>query len=331
MELDLLDAKLIYLLGKNSRLSHSSLAKAIRTSREVINFRLNRLKDSGFFLGTTANVNYNLLGFHHIEILIKIRGASEQKLEQLEKFMVEHRAFTNVNKTFGRWDYLIRARAKDMYEITELLDEISTDFREVIDMESFLILEEHGPGWGMVLPDSLKALKIPKDRIAFTHCFDPEPKTNILSIDEVDKKILSTLSEDARINILHISKEAGINYQTAVRRISRMVKNGAIQSFDMKGRVQELGLSRRGVLLKLSNIRKNNKRANAFFNSMKECSRFWRFTGPMHYQLNVNVKTTEEFEDVLKRIRTHFGEDLLDIESVDVLKEIKRSGFPSDI
>lgn len=325
MKIDSIDAKILYLLGKNSRLSISSLAKAINRNREFVTFRIERLKKLDIILGTNAIINYQLLGLYHVKILIKVKGATKSKLTELENYLLTNDVFTNVQKTFGRWDYLARMRAETLEEIMEILDKLSTDYRDILKISHFFILEEHGPGWTTLINKKDKP-KMPNDKIAFTSSFSKSKKKRI-KLDELDKKLILALSENARVNSLDLAEDFSVSYKTIVNRIKKLVLNKIIEGFGVKGKISQFGYSRRTIFVKLANISQNYERANRFFNNMEECSRFWRLGGPLNYQLNINIKTTEDFEQVLNKIRTYFKEDLIDIESLDVLKQIKETGL----
>lgn len=330
-EIDTLDAKIIYLLGKNSRLSYSALANAVRSSREVVAFRVNRLLKLGVISGGTVNVNFYRLGMNYFQILIRVRGGFPKRLNELRQFLVEDPLITSVQDVFGGWDYLVMARARTIHELARLLDRITSMFPEVVETRHYFVLDEFGPGWGVLIPQNVQLPKLPKDRTAFCELFKKNSFKEHSIIDVTDEKILLALGKDSRRGILYIAKDAGVAYRTAIIRIKRMIKEGVIQSFDTRSSLSKLGMSQRTALLRFSNVTQNEAKAREFFNDLRECSRYWRLLGPIQFRVNIYTHTTEEFEQVINKIRIFFREELLDIESMDILGQEKSIGFPSPL
>ena len=325
--IDVVDGKLIYLLGKNSRTSYTALAKTLRTSREMVAFRVERLKKRGVIRGCTANVNFHRFGKYSFHILVKTQGMKHA--EQAESFLNAHPKITSVQLVFGRWDYIILARTSTLEEFSTLIDEMLASLPMLAEVRHSLILDEVGPGWGVLIPARHPLPSLPKDRIAFTSEFSHRAKSGQAMIDDIDELLLLALGEDARTSILQLADKTGITYRTAQRRIARLIEDGVIESFDIRGSLTPLGFSRRTVLVKAVNVSKNASRIRTFLCSLRECSRYWQLLGENQLAINIYTKSTADFQGTLRKLQDFFGEDLRGIESVDVLEQKKRIGYPS--
>jgi DNA-binding Lrp family transcriptional regulator len=314
------------LLGKNSRLSHTALAKALRTSREVVAFRIKRLTAQGILIGTTLNVDLHRIGRGYFQVLARLGGCSEQRVKEFERFVAQAPQVTLVSEVAGNWNYLIAARAHSLRELNDLLDCMTAQFPEIIECKQFLVLDEHGPGWSMLLPGY--QFIVPADQTAFTQAFAKRKPLDHAPLDAVDERILDALGDDTRMGILDVARMAGISYRTASARIARMVRDGVIEQFGCIAALSKLGFSKHTLLLRIADIAKNENRVRTFLASLPACSRYWRLMGPTHFRVNLYTRSTEELENVLRTIRTTLGSALLDVECMSVLSQKKGIGHP---
>lgn len=325
MKFDSLDRRIIYLIGKNSRLSYSSLARALKTSREVITFRINRLIKKGIYHKSVSVINVNILGKKTISLLIKVVNNQKEDRKNLEDFLLKNKSFIYVQKTFGDWDYLANALVEDIEESHLLLDKIFSKFQCIEKIKELFILEEYGPGWSILIPDDVSLPKFPVDRAGFTKYFK-QRNTQLnqkYNADKIDKKIISILEKDARTKIIDISKIAKIDYKTVISRIKKLIKSGVISEFGLSTNLQELQIYRKSLLLKIKNHSKNSKKIKDFFYNLKTCSRFWTYYGYINLRINISIKTIEDFKDTIKKIQNFFGDDLIEINSLEIIKQIK--------
>ena len=58
INLDLLDRKILYQLDLNARQSNAQIARKVKTSKEVVNYRLKRLEKENYILGYHTRINF---------------------------------------------------------------------------------------------------------------------------------------------------------------------------------------------------------------------------------------------------------------------------------
>jgi DNA-binding Lrp family transcriptional regulator len=212
-----------------------------------------------------------------------------------------------------------------------LFDSLFSKFPTIVEAKQFFVLDEFGPGWSILIPEKHALPKMPNDRAAFTSVFAAQNPKELTNIDEIDERILLALSEDATKGITQVAAEVGIGYRNVMDRLQRMIKEGVINGFDTRGSITGLGFSQATVLLRIANIEKNEHRAREFLGSLRECSRYWRLLGTTQFRVNLYAKTTEEFDHTIKKIKTFFRSDLIDMESVDIIEQMKRVGFSAPL
>ena len=86
INLDLLDRKIIYQLDLNARQSNAQIAKKVRTSKEVVNYRIKRLEKDGYISGYHTIINFWKLGYQTIRIYLKFIDISPENKKKLIDF-----------------------------------------------------------------------------------------------------------------------------------------------------------------------------------------------------------------------------------------------------
>lgn len=88
-------------------------------------------------------------------------------------------------------------------------------------------------------------------------------KTKVYFIDEIDKKIISSLEKDSRKSFNQVAKEVGVTTVTVIKRVEKMMKAGIIKKFGMEIDLQKLGLEIEAVIL-------IKAKSNAFIKAIKK-------------------------------------------------------------
>ncbi|MEM5811777.1 MAG: Lrp/AsnC family transcriptional regulator [Candidatus Aenigmatarchaeota archaeon] len=88
-------------------------------------------------------------------------------------------------------------------------------------------------------------------------------KTKVYFIDEIDKKIISSLEKDSRKSFNQVAKEVGVTTVTVIKRVEKMMKAGIIKKFGMEIDPKKLGLEIEAVIL-------IKAKSNAFIKAIKK-------------------------------------------------------------
>lgn len=327
MNLDAIDGKILYVIGRNARLSNTAVAKALRLPREVVNFRIRRLQKQGILQGAALNINPNALGLVHIQLYLRLHGCTGERIREFEEFLKREPNAVLVLKVLGSWDYIITVIYANNRQLSKFIDLLNTQFPEIHELQPLFVIEEQGPGWGMLVPENEPLPQIPSERISFTSYFKSAKPREFFALDATDRKLLTLLGENARAGILEIAKKAGISYRTARAKIAQLIACGVISRFDSVSSIAKLGFTQRTLLLNVYNIKKNEAKARELFASLRYCSRYWRTFGMAQFRINVYTRTTQEFSAFLEKLRAALGKDLIWLEGMENIAQIKRTGF----
>jgi len=142
-------------------------------------------------------------------------------------------------------------------------------------------------------------------------------------IDEIDRKILRLIQEDATIGVAELAEEVGLSPSPCWRRVQRLEESGVIRR-----RVALLDPERMNlgvtVFVAIRTNQHNAEWAEKFCRAVAEIPEvveFYRMSGQVDYQLKVVVPDIAAYDGVYKRLIK--VADLYDVSSSFAMERIK--------
>ena len=141
--LDRIDRQILTALQADGRISNVSLAKKVNLTTTPCLERVRRLERDGFINGYTAlldpqMVDAGLLVFVEISLMRNSPDAFKAFRRQANRLS----GILECHLVSGNFDYLIKARVKDILEYRKLLGEQILALPGVSDSRSYVVMEE---------------------------------------------------------------------------------------------------------------------------------------------------------------------------------------------
>jgi len=141
--LDRTDRLILKTLQENGRISNVALAKKVNLSATPCLERVRRMERRGFIRGYTAlldphKVNAGVLVFVEIDLLRN----SPDAFRDFRREALKLPELLECHLVSGNFDYLLKARVKDMKQYRELLGEKILALPGVSDSRSYVVMEE---------------------------------------------------------------------------------------------------------------------------------------------------------------------------------------------
>lgn len=141
--LDRIDRLILDALQKDGRLPNVALAKKVNLTPTPCLERVRRLERDGYIIGYSAQLNAamvdaSLLVWVEISLLRNSPDAFREFRQQVRR--LNH--ILECHLVSGNFDYLIKARVKDMNEYRELLSEKILALPGVSNSRSYVVIEE---------------------------------------------------------------------------------------------------------------------------------------------------------------------------------------------
>jgi len=320
-KLDVLDRKILHRLDQNSRATYSAIAKALRTSPQVVKYRVEHLQQRGILLSCWPMVEYRGIGYFFGLHFIKLKDMTEKDEVVLFGYLDAHRYIPIVMRGQGYCDLIIAIDGKGVHHLAEIVRDLQNRFSD-------FFLE-----WDTVIPigfsrfnrNYLIGSEVPTPDVAFTGA----PVD--IELDETDRKVLSLLNHDARMSASEIAKRAGISPENAHARVVRMEGSGVIQCYTILLDHVKAGYPRHRTLIKFKNL--NEKEERRFFtycNYQPNIVHHLKVLGNWDLVIDIEVEDIEGLRRVLMDIKYKFSDIIQRIEPIYIYKIDRFRDIPEE-
>lgn len=311
-KIDKKDKKLIYELRRNCRQTYSQLAKSVGISKQMVQYRINRLVQLGVLIRERILViDAGRLGYYNYGIYFQWDDASYK-----DSFVKDLSKDPNVRyaaECSGKIDFVVSFYAKSPLEFQSTWDSY---------------LAKYG------VPIKSHFISVSTENRAFdkTYLIGGEHKKRkelflgsageMTKVDESDRAILKVLAADSRASIVSISKKCKVAPDTVKSRIKRMEKEGLIQGYAWGYSLKHLGVNLYELLLSLTNMdSKKWEELRSYCRSNPSVTYFIRSIGAFDVDVVFEVKDDAEFDVQLHKLRKLFSRNIHDFEIVKIVKE----------
>ncbi|MEO9321396.1 MAG: Lrp/AsnC family transcriptional regulator [Nitrososphaera sp.] len=133
-----INLKILRSLSQDSSKSFVDIAKELQVSDATIHMRVKRLVASGIIRKFTISVDSAKLGYDHLAFMgVNIRqGAADELTSELASF----REVLEVHELHGRFDLLVKIRARSLEEMRNIVVNKIRSMPQVIEVELMPVL-----------------------------------------------------------------------------------------------------------------------------------------------------------------------------------------------
>lgn len=309
--LDLKDRKIITELDKNCRQSSSKIARKTGISKDVVNYRINRLVREKIITRFFAEINTAKFGYIVYKLYLQFQNTTEEDEKTILDYLYNHPKVVWTAVCSGRWDLITSFWARDVYEANDYLSDFMNNFSEFILNKQVAINMQYyiySRKW-------LTGDKKPK-----IGCIGKMPGEIVL--DELDFKILEQTGKNARTPIVEIANALGTSSSLVIYRIKEMKKRGIITTFRIDLNLEKLGMEfcKSFIYLQSKTTEKENSLIR-FCSLHPNVTAVTQLVGPWDIELEFETGSFEQFHRVMRDIKNRFPDLVRSYESVLISKE----------
>jgi DNA-binding Lrp family transcriptional regulator len=335
VKLDKKDKLILYYLLKNARLPISKIANLVKTKRENVNYRINRLKESQVITGFRTAINTRDLGYLSFHLFLELPEMSEDNMDKITK-QLKNNKHVNVIITYsGRWNLELGIFAKDVNQFREILIEIFSK----LTVKDYKVLILGQTIKTSILPKSFfselevnnHSLEHTKNDTSFHKDFLEANKSNT-QLDEKDKKVLTILGKDASKKIIDLAKQTALSKETVISRIKKLIHNKIIIDFRPVINYYSLGFSVQTILLRLSSSGyKDVQEIENFIKSKDEILWATYTAGEADILIYALTKSQEDIHTLMNSFRNNFPNEIASFENLFAYEEHKYLFYPEEL
>ncbi len=308
--MDNLDFRLLSALMNNSRTPISRLAKKLGVSREVLTYRLDKLKNDGIILDFITEIDFKKLGFVGAAVFINIRA---NKQNEFESFLANADFVSWVARLSGIWSFGFSIFGHSTEELDLRFREIFNSFKEDIFDYRFILHKKSTFFYERYFGNSVVNNS-------------DESLLNYIP-DDKDKLILQFLSKNSRIESVFLANEIGLTAPAVANRIKKLERSGFIKKYSIFVDISKLGLFQYSVFLENKNFSENKSLINYLtqHDSISFVAEYW---GNLFVEFGVFVDDPYLLRGILQDVEESFSEIRV-VEVSMFQKEFVSVGLPS--
>lgn len=221
MKLDRLDRKILLALDEDARQSLSSIAKKVRLGSDLVEYRVRKMVDEGIIKHFSAQIDSSKLGLGVYKTFIRRKNNQKRNLEFIN-YLNKNDSTHWIAEWYGQWDLIFSLTAKTAKEFQAERNKIFQIFAdEIISFDTAVT--------GDILRYS-KGYLLEKEGIELPYGHAEE----IVSIDEIELKILNILSANARISNLELADRLNTTPAIIKYRIEKLEKLKVIAGYRLQ-------------------------------------------------------------------------------------------------
>jgi len=142
-KLDRIDQQILDILQHDGRIAMSELASRVNLSTTPCSERVKRLERDGIIMGYYARLNPQLVDRNLLVFLeIKLSAKSGDVFDQVARDLVEIPEVLECHLISGEFDYLVKARLKEMSAYRCLLGDLLKKLPSSASSHSYIVMEE---------------------------------------------------------------------------------------------------------------------------------------------------------------------------------------------
>ncbi len=312
--LDLLDRKILVELDQNSRQPFSIIAKKVRCSRTVVEYRVKKLFERGIIVSLSAFVDPAKFGLTSWKVYLQFHNKSKEVDKAITDFLQKEEKVWWVIKCEGNFDLMFSVLAQNVHEFYHFLNYFQSKFSKD---ESRIEITTH------INPDFFsRGYLLNKESKKVCSTFLKEPI--IEKLDKIDLEILQSLIKNSRMPSTEIATRLNTTARIVNYRIKELLKKKIITNFRLIPNVNKIGRDYYKVMLQLKDLTKDKenklKKYLEVHPNIINLSNTW---GPWEIEFEAEIESYKKLTELINQIRNEFSEIIKKMEFVLIYEEIK--------
>lgn len=318
MKLDVKDKKILYNLDLNSRATLNEIAKKVKLSKQVVDYRLKNFLKNKIIKEFYTVINFSKLGYTQYKLYLKFQNVNIEKEQEIIDYWIHNKNSVWVASCRGRWDLAVSILAKDINDFGEILSNFINKYGIFVLEKDVLITQ--------ISPIFTKAyLTDKKEKKKFTY----GGKIENYELDETDEKIIKILSTNARLTILEMMDKLSLTRDVINYRMKKLTKDNIISQHRILINLDKINHKPYKIILRLHSLTpEKEKQLITYIASHPHGMQYLKLVGSWDAELEFEVKDDEQLHEILLEIRNKFSEIIRDYDTLLINQEHKLNYFP---
>lgn len=312
LKLTAIDRKLLYELDIDARQPLTALARKVRASPAVVEYRLKRMENTGLIKSYLTFLDAGKLGLMIWNVYLSLQNTTEKEETEIVQYLCSLKKTWWVARASGQWGIIYSLCVKDVKEFYNIVNDIHAKYGKYILNQS---IEAHAEveiiSRGYFLDKSGKGVTWYK--------MVEQPK-----LDETDKKILKAISRNARKPSTQIAEETELTPRIVTYRLKELVKAGVISRFRPQLDVRKIGLSFYKAIVHVKEYTdQKNLKLKTYCIQQGNIFHYEQKVGPWMLELELDAENYETADKQLRSMKEEFPDFIRSYELLLITDEPK--------
>ena len=224
VKIDSKDRKILYELDLDSRQTVTQIGKKVDLPKEVVSYRMRKLKDRGIIKNYYTVIDAPKLGYVSVRVYLIYQHVTPEIEKEITDYFVKNKYTWLVCSLKGTYDLDVIVWVKEINEFHSFWMKILQKYRKYFQKQVFSIYNQSFTYRNsFLLLDEYKRSDRGRSEIV--------GGGKRVVIDDLEFQILKLLAEDARITTIEIAKKLNSTAITIGRRMKKLIELDVIQGF----------------------------------------------------------------------------------------------------
>ncbi|MBS3106956.1 Lrp/AsnC family transcriptional regulator [Candidatus Woesearchaeota archaeon] len=320
-KLSLKDRRILEALDMEPNISLSALAKKIRVSRQVADYRLSRLLSRRTIYAFYALIDAGRLGYSCFRIHLRVKNVSSEKYARFAEELFHAYPTFWVAFVSGSFDLMIDIFAKTSNEFERILLDIVQNNKEIIQSYETLVLLE-------------------LNLYSYGYFMEPHPERRIMTLfrntspellDPLDIKLLAAIKNNSRLPYQDVGRKIHLTRNAVKDRIRKLEGKGIIKEYMVVVNFNHFHKQSFKVFVRYNNSKIEQERAlleeirrtPGILNTLK-------LLGKWNLDIELHMDSIRELQRFIIELRNRY--DLIeDYEIIQIIDDYGIDFFPSKL
>lgn len=300
------DYKLLCYLYHSYNEPLSKIAKATKLSRDQVEYRINKYLKEGLIRKFFPIFNYSKLGYNLLTLFL-LKFEKPKMIENFSENLNKTKNCISYGEVYGKYDLWIECIFKNEKELNEFI------FKLFENEKNFIV------DYVLIRPQFTELYPLKFFNYPYKESYLPFSEEKEARLDEIDLKILKTLSKNGRARLIDIAIKTNISTELALYRIKRLKKEKIILGNRIHFDTSLLGYFYTIIFINFRNFsEKNKEKIKSFAKSSKNTtSLFFNLQKP-NCIIQFFHKDEKEIRVAIEKIRRLFKEDSIEIDVLQI-------------
>jgi len=307
-KLDARDYEILRELDTNFRQSFSKIGKKVKLSKNSVALRFSKLKE--YTLHNATGLNNELIGYKLIKVFYSFDFYNEETEKAVINEVKKHKNIVYGARYYGLYDLCIAFFVDNLDNFIFQINKFDERFAGRINRKDIQILYRQTYFRYNFLH------KIPVTRIS-----DIQPTEKRVPLSELDKKIITIMRYNPRINVVDISRKLRVSTKTISNRIKNLEKSGAIMGYFMTINPVKFNYDTFMLLIQLQSMKKS-KEFEKYLYTLKNVKYIAHMLGFWDFEIDLIYPNVTELQNQIEIMKQRFPSLFKKIEIISFGKRI---------